>query len=365
MLLPSLPVLCRRALPFSRAFACAMTLTATLLTQTPASAADLPRVVLLATGGTIAGAADPRSQSGYNAGAVSAEALLASVPGIGMHAQLTAEQIASIGSQDMNESVWFQLAQRIDALAKDPGVAGIVITHGTDTMEETALFLDLVTATDKPIVLVGAMRPSTAVSADGPRNLLEAVMVAADPKAKGRGALVVLNDTIHGARDVTKTNTVSVQTFQSLNFGAVGGVSPDAVAFYAPPAPRRHLDLPAAGPLPRVEIIYAYAGVDAAPVDAAVKSGARGLVLVGVGDGNASKATIAALQAAAKAGIPVVRASRTGSGPVLRNIELNDDELGFSAAAFYAPAKARVLLQLLIANGRITPAQVQPAYLPD
>lgn len=365
MSLASLSFSRTRPAPLSRAFVCAMTLTAALLTQSPASAADLPRIVVLATGGTIAGAADPRSQSGYNSGAVSAEALLASVPGIGMHAQLSAEQIASIGSQDMNEGVWFQLAQRIDALAKDPGVTGIVVTHGTDTMEETALFLDLVTTTDKPIVLVGAMRPSTAVSADGPRNLLEAVMVAADPKAKGRGALVVLNDTIHGARDVTKTNTVSVQTFQSLNFGPVGGVSPDAVAFSAPPPPHRHLDLPQAGPLPRVDIIYAYAGVDAAPVDAAVKAGAKGLVLAGVGDGNASKATIAALQAAAKAGIPVVRASRTGSGPVLRNIELNDDELGFSAAAFYAPAKARVLLQLLIANGRTTPAQVQPAYLPD
>lgn len=355
----------RRPAFLSRAFLCAMTLTAALAAPAPASAADLPRVVLLATGGTIAGAADPRSQSGYNAGAVSAEALVASVPGIGLHAQLSAEQIASIGSQDMNETVWLKLVQRIDALAKDPGVAGIVITHGTDTMEETALFLDLVTATDKPIVLVGAMRPATAASADGPRNLLEAVMVASDPKAKGRGALVVMNDTIHGARDVTKTDTVSVQTFRSLNFGPVGGVSPDAVAFYAPAPARRHLDLPASGPLPRVDIIYAYAGVDAAPVDAALKAGAKGLVLAGVGDGNASKATIAALQAAAKAGIPVVRASRTGSGPVLRNIELNDDDLGFVAAGFYTPPKARVLLQLLIANGLATPAQVQPAYLPE
>ncbi|WP_029003582.1 asparaginase [Azorhizobium doebereinerae] len=346
-----------------RTLVCAMAMTVASLAGDPARAADLPHIVILATGGTIAGAADPRSGLGYNAGAISADALIASVPGISAHARLSAEQISAIGSQDMSEEVWLKLAARIDALDKTADVAGIVITHGTDTLEETALFLDLATRTDKPVVLVGAMRPATAVSADGPRNLLEAVMVAASPQARGRGALVVLNDTIHGARDVTKTDTVSVQTFRSPNFGPVGGVSPDRVVFYAAPASRQSFPSKG-GPLPQVEIVYAYAGVDARPVEAARAAGARGIVLAGVGDGNASKATIAALQAAAKAGVVVVRSSRTGAGPVLRNIELNDDELGFVAAAFYNPAKARVLLQLLLANGVTAPDKVQAAFLP-
>ncbi|MGU3494419.1 asparaginase [Xanthobacteraceae bacterium A53D] len=340
----------------------AASLTAASLTAVPAGAADLPHVVVLATGGTIAGAGSGAG-GGYVSGAISGEALIASVPDIGKRARLSAEQVAAIGSQDMNDGVWLKLAERIAALDKDAGVAGIVITHGTDTMEETALFLDLATRTEKPVVLVGSMRPSTAVSADGPRNLLEAVVVASDPKARGRGPLVVLNDTIHGARDVTKTNTVSVQTFLSPNFGPVGSVAPDMVTFFAPPPPRQHVAAPT-GPLPRVEIVYAFAGVDGKPVEAAVAAGAKGIVLAGVGDGNASKATIAALQAAAKAGVVVVRSSRTGAGPVLRNIELNDDELGFVAAAYHNPAKARVLLQLLLAGGVSDPAKVQPAFLP-
>ncbi|GGF77821.1 L-asparaginase [Azorhizobium oxalatiphilum] len=336
-------------------------LAAASLSTAPAGAQGLPHVVVLATGGTIAGSGT--TGGGYVSGAISGDQLIASVPDIGKRARLSAEQIASIGSQDMNDGVWLKLAERIAALDKDADVAGIVITHGTDTMEETALFLDLATRTEKPIVLVGSMRPSTAVSADGPRNLLEGVIVASDPKARGRGALVVLNDTIHGARDVTKTNTVSVQTFLSPNFGPVGAVSPDHVAFFAAPAPRTSLAAPT-GPLPKVEIIYAYAGVDAKPVEAAVAAGAKGIVLAGVGDGNASKATIAALQAAAKGGVVVVRSSRTGTGPVLRNIELNDDELGFVAAAYHNPPKARVLLQLLLAGGVTQPEKVQAAFAP-
>ncbi|MEP9376349.1 asparaginase [Aquabacter sp. CN5-332] len=323
----------------------------------------MPHIVILATGGTIAGASDARSQAGYNAGQISAEQLVAAAPGLEMIARISTEQVATIGSQDMNETVWFTLAARIDALLARDDVDGVLVTHGTDTLEETALFLDLVVSGEKPVVLVGAMRPATALSADGPLNLLEAVLVATAPQARNRGTLVVLNDMIHGAMDVTKSSTMEVQTFRSPNFGPAGHVTPNGVVFFRRAA-RRPVTyiLPPAPPLPRVSIIYAHAGMDDGEIRGAVAAGAKGIVLAGVGDGNAAKAAIAALSEAVAAGIVVVRASRTGSGPVMRNIEVPDDALGFVASDFYGPAKARVLLQLLIANGITTPGAVQMAF---
>jgi L-asparaginase len=327
-----------------------------------ASAQPRPEIVVLATGGTIAGAADVRSAAGYNAGAVSAEQLVASVPGLDKVAKLQTEQISSIGSQDMNDEVWLKLARRIEELDKSADVQGIVITHGTDTMEETAFFLDHVVKGEKPVVMVGSMRPSSAISADGPLNLLEAVMVAADPDARGRGVMVVLNDQILGARDVTKTNTTAVDTFRAPNIGPIGTASPDGVRFYMPPQRRDIMPVPATSPLPRVDIIYAHSNMTADMINDAVKGGAKGIVLAGVGDGNASKAAIEALAAASKQGVVVVRSSRVGSGPVLRNIEVDDDKLGFVAAYELNPAKARVLLQLLLASGIGRPAAVQNAF---
>jgi L-asparaginase len=286
------------------------------------------------------------------------------VPDIGKIAHLSAEQVSSIGSQDMNDEVWFKLARRVNELQAASEVDGVVITHGTDTMEETAFFLDNVTSGSKPVVLVGSMRPSTAISADGPLNLFEAVKVAASPEASGRGAMVVLNDTIHGARDVTKTHTTSVSTFRSPNLGPIGAVSPDEVRFFEPPkgAGQPRYTLPAAPPLPRVDIIYSHSNMTADPVDDAVRGGAEGLVLAGVGDGNTSKAALDALTAAVTKGIVVVRGTRTGAGAVMRNIEVDDDKLGFVAAYELNPAKARVLLQLLLANGVTDPGAIQQAY---
>jgi L-asparaginase len=327
-------------------------------------AADPPAIMVLATGGTIAGAADARSHAGYDAGKVTAAQLIASVPGIDKVARLQSEQISSIGSQDMNEEVWFKLAQRINELQKAGDVDGIVITHGTDTMEETAIFLDYVVVGEKPVVLVGSMRPSTAVSADGPLNLLEATMVAGAPAARGRGVMVVLDDTIHAARDVTKTHTTSVATFKSPNLGPVGAVSPNEVRFYSttPPLDRpRALALPDAPPLPRVDIIYSHAGMSAESSRQAVQGGAKGIVLAGVGDGNASKETIATLFEAAAKGVVVVRSSRTGGGAVMRNMELDDDKLGFATSHELNPQKSRVLLQLLLANGVQNPMAIDLA----
>jgi L-asparaginase len=328
------------------------------------ASANLSRVAVLATGGTIAGQADTRAANAYNAGAVGAQQLVQAVPGIEKLAHLSTEQVASIGSQDMNDKVWFTLAARIRAAIDKKEVDGVVITHGTDTLEETAFFLQSILDTDVPVVLVGSMRPSTAVGADGPANLYEAMEVAASPQSRGRGVLVVLNDVIHGARWAQKTNTTSVDTFHSPGAAPVGYVDTASVRFLQPAFAREKskLKLPDAAPLPRVEIIYAHANMDGGPVDDAVKRGAKGIVLAGVGDGNTSKEAIEALGAAAKSGVLVVRSTRVGSGFVNRNVEVNDDTLGFAVSLDLNPQKARILLQLLIANGITDPKGIQQAF---
>jgi L-asparaginase len=208
------------------------------------------------------------------------------------------------------------------------------------------------------------MRPSTAVSADGPANLHAAVKVAASKDAYGRGTLIVLNDTIHESRDVTKTNTTSLQTFASPNAGPAGFVDAGDVRFVEPVAqyPRPRFKAPDQAPLPRVDIIYSHSNMTADEVTDAIERGARGIVLAGVGDGNSSKAVIDALEAAADKGIVVVRSSRVGSGFTVRNAEVNDDKLGFVVAQDLNPAKARVLLQLLLANQVTDPARVQREF---
>jgi L-asparaginase len=314
-----------------------------------APATAKPRVVILATGGTIAGTQPKPGEAGYKAGAVAVDALIQAVPTMKDLATVSGEQIASIGSQDMNDAVWIKLGRRVNALQADPSVNGIVITHGTDTMEETGYFLDLVVNGDKPVVLVGSMRPSTALSADGPMNLYNATAVAADPTARGRGVLVVLNDDIHYARDTVKTNTTSLQTFFSPNRGRAGIVLFGKARFFSPPTTKHTTTSAFAGAvpdaLPAVHIVYAYANVGKEQVDAALKAGAKGIVLAGVGDGNATATLIDALSDAAKKGVVVVRSSRVGSGLVARNVELDDDKLGFVAAMELNPQKARVLLQ--------------------
>ena len=315
----------------------------------PAGSAALPRLRILATGGTIAGAQVDGTR-GYKAAAFSTDALLAAVPQVSALAHLEVEAVAAIGSQDMDDATWLRLAARAQAALDDPTLAGLVITHGTDTMEETAFFLNLVLRSDKPVVLVGAMRPATAISADGPMNLYNAVAVAACPEMRRRGVLVVANDEIHFAREVAKTNTTQVGTFRATHRGLAGLVNSGRFHLYAPPT-RRHtaqsvFSVSGLTALPRVDIVYAHAGMDRALIDAAVRAGARGLVLAGVGDGNLGAAALHAAADAARQGLAVVRSSRTGGGVVERNIEIDDDALGFIAADELNPQKARVLLQL-------------------
>jgi L-asparaginase len=316
------------------------------------AAAALPRIVILATGGTIAGAQPREGDPGYTSGAVSVEALIAASPGLDKLASIRGEQIASIGSQDMNDAVWLKLAHRANELLASPDVGGIVITHGTDTMEETGFFLDLVIKSDKPIVLVGSMRPSTSTSPDGPLNLYNAVATAVDPAAKGLGALIVSNDDVFAARDVEKTNTTDLQTFVSPNRGQLGEAYYGKVVLFNRPLTRHtvrsEFSLEGVTTLPRVDIVYSYENADGALVKAAVAAGAKGIVLAGVGDGNATAPLIEALVEAARHGVVVVRSTRVGSGMVRRNIELNDDRLGFVAAMEHNPQKARVLLRMAL-----------------
>ena len=194
-----------------------------------------PNIIILATGGTIAGAAATGTQAGYTSGAVTIDAMINAVPGIKDLANIKGEQISNVGSQDMSFDIMLAVAKRINQLAPTNDVDGIVITHGTDTMEETAFFLNLVVKTDKPVVMVGSMRPSTAVSADGPLNLYNAVGVATDPNAKGRAVLVVMNDWIHAAHSLTKTSTTAIQTFMSPLRGVVGISSYGKNDFYNAP----------------------------------------------------------------------------------------------------------------------------------
>ena len=322
-------------------------------------------VVVLATGGTIAGAAATGTQAGYTSGAVNIDAMIAGVPGITDLATIKGEQISNVGSQDMTFDIMLKLARRINELAKSPAVDGIVITHGTDTMEDTAFFLNLTVKTDKPVVMVGSMRPSTAVSADGPLNLYNAVGVAADPKAAGRGVLVVMNDWIQGAHSLTKTSTTSVQTFMSPLRGLVGTANYGKNDYFTSPewkhTTQSEFDITGVTTLPRVDIIYASADMSPDLIECAATNGAQGIVIAGVGNGNINKASVTAAANAVKKGVVVVRSSRVATGSVGRNVELNDDELGFIASDELNPQKARILLTLALLTKR-TPAQVQQLF---
>lgn len=318
----------------------------------------LPNVVILATGGTIAGAAATGTQSGYTSGAVTIDAMLAAVPGIKDLANVKGEQISNVGSQDMSFDIMLKLAKRINELMPQKGIDGFVITHGTDTMEETAFFLNLVVKGDKPVVMVGSMRPSTAVSADGPLNLYNAVGVAVDPQARGRGVLVVMNDWIQAAHSLTKTSTTAVQTFMSPLRGVVGVASYGKNDFYNTPVWKHttgsEFDVSNVTRLPRVDILFACADMPADLIDASVAAGARGIVIAGVGNGNMNKASVDAAARAAKKGIVIVRSSRVPTGSVGRNVELNDDQLQFVASDELNPQKARILLSLALLKPRST-----------
>ena len=318
-----------------------------------AQGAKKPTVAILATGGTIAGVGDSDTGSAYKSGAVTVDKLLVAVPQIKDIANVKGEQIASIGSQDMNNEVWLSIAKRINLLAKDPSIDGFVITHGTDTMEETAFFLNLIAKTSKPIVITGAMRPSTALGADGPRNLYDAVLVAISPKSKGQGVMIVMDEKIYSADDAIKSMTTAVETFQSPNFGALGYVLGGEPWFTRHTLVKNTSSSEFAiesgtTSLPDVVIIYGYANETPMFVEAAVKAGVKGIVYAGMGDGNPSKNVEKALATAVKQGVSVVRSSRVYSGPTIQFGEVDDVADGFAASWFRTPEKSRVLLMMAL-----------------
>ncbi|MGF6533185.1 L-asparaginase [Paraburkholderia sp. GAS206C] len=325
----------------------------------------LPRIAVLATGGTIAGsAADAANTSGYQAGVVGVDRLLEAVPVLSGVAQIQPEQVASIDSKDMALALWATLAQRVNALLASDDIDGVVITHGTDTLEETAYLLHLTVKSTKPVVLTAAMRPSSALSADGPLNLLNAVTVAASQAAHGQGVLVAFNNRIHSARDVVKTSTYAVDAFQSPEVGALGWVQDGRVEFQRKVVRPHTVDTEfvIGTKWPNVEIVVSYAGASRIGVDALVAAGVRGIVVAGTGNGSIHASVQQALADAVSQGVVVVRSSRVGSGHVMRNGAASDDALGFVTAGSLNPYKARVLLMLALAAGGTGPVALQKIF---
>lgn len=323
-----------------------------LLSATMAFAAGKPNIHILATGGTIAGTGSSATSTNYTAGQVAIGTLLDAVPGIKDIANVTGEQIVKIGSQDMNDEVWLTLAKKINELLKRPDIDGIVVTHGTDTMEETAYFLNLTVKSNKPVVLTGAMRPSTAMSADGPLNLYNAVVTAGATASKDKGVLVAMNGLILGADGVLKMNTIDVQTFQSPNSGALGYIFNGKV-FYNQAPLKKHttesvFDVTSLNSLPKVGIVYSYSNIEADVVTPLLSNGYKGIIHAGVGNGNIHKNIFPVLTDARKRGILVVRSSRVPTGPTTLDSEVDDASYQFVASQELNPQKSRVLLMLAL-----------------
>ena len=318
----------------------------------------LPVVWLLSTGGTIAGeGASSTNLTEYRGSTLLGSDLLAAVPEIAQYAQVRFEQVVNVSSPNMTFEVWRTLAHRINTIfSEDPDVCGVVITHGTSTLEETAYFLNLTVRHDRPVVVVGSQRPATAISTDGPLNLLNAVRTAAAPQSRGKGVLVVMNDEINGARDVTKSNTYRVETFRSGELGFLGYVDEDAVSFYKA-STKRHtvaseFDVAGTTRFPRVEIVYSYAQASLAPLQALVRDGVDGIIFAAPGAGSLSDAERAAIaEIAGSAAKPVLmRSTRTGNGRVTQRKAF--DALGMLPTDNLNPQKARILLMLALTKTR-------------
>lgn len=309
-----------------------------------------PFVYILACGGTIAGTGESKdSLLGYVAGEIGIEELIRAVPQIKEHCTVQGEQFSNIDSSNMTEALWIGLSKRVQELVDDDSIDGVVITHGTDTMDETAYFLNLTVHTKKPVVLVGAMRPATAISADGPLNLLDGVSLAAHGESGLYGVLQVMNGTICGARNVEKTDTTHVDTFSQGRLGSLGIMQDGVPLFYQQPL-RRHtfssaLQCPHEA-LPRVDILYCYVGMDGHAIDDVVKKGTKGIVLAGLGHGNIPDYVMPMIEKAVENGIPIIRSRRAADGAVTTS----KDWPGMIGADTLSPQKAKILLQLLLAN---------------
>jgi len=317
-----------------------------------AEAQNLPRVIVLATGGTIAGQGANADRAGYIPGKLPIEDILSSIPSANKIAEITGEQIASVGSYDVTIEIWLKLAKRINEIFANNEADGIVITHGTDTQEETAFFLNLTMTSDKPVVLTGAMRPASAISADGPKNLYDAIVVTSDQKSVGRGVILSFNETLYDANNVVKMNTTHVDAFDSPDTGPIGQVYDGKVSYYnrALPIKNRHtpFDISSLDILPKVEIVYMYVDASATPITALLNDQTDGLIIAGSGNGSFNKAILQAVEEGVKKGKLIVRSSRVVSGRVTPSQVFNDEILGTIASNNLNPQKARILLMLAL-----------------
>jgi L-asparaginase len=327
----------------------------------------LPRIAVIGTGGTIsslgASSLDVLDYPDFGQ-KLSCEALVDRFPEARLVADPMPATFRQVGSTEIGPKEWVELRALIHRIAReDPGVTGFVIPHGTATLEETAFFLNLTLASAQSVVLVGAQRPASALGTDAGMNLVNALRVAGSSEARGKGVLVVLNDEIHAARDVVKTSTYRLQTFRSLDFGALGHVDGDGVHFYRAPLRAHMPDSPFAaldlGEMPRVDIVYSYAGADGALVDAAVAAGARGVVSAGFAPGSPTPQQRATLERAAKSGVVVVQCSRAATGRVAPRRRLR--ESGIVAGEDLSPQKARILLMLALLK-TTDPVEIQQAF---
>lgn len=317
--------------------------------------------LVLGTGGTIAGSAGSAIRRDYRPGQIAIDDFLGSVAPLGLNARLTGRQIANMGSEDIGWPVWHKLHTAIVQAMDDPEFDAIIITHGTDTAEETAFLLDRTLPSIKPVIIVGAMRAADAVGSDGLRNFANAMQVAGDRQAPGRGVMVVMNDFVHSARDVRKAHTSGTDAFRGFPRGPIAMVTPSSLEWFGEPWRQgEEARFPFPDRLPQIAMLYAFAGMEPVLVEQAVATGAKGIVLAGFGTGNMPQTIRAALTEAAGAGLLVVRSTRVDEGLV--DIEPDDAACGFVAARALNPQKSRILLQLLLADGIADPARAQQEF---
>ena len=320
-----------------------------------AQAAPKPTVVVLATGGTIAGAGATAANSAtYQAAKVPVDKLIVGVPELADVATVRGEQVFQIASESFTNERLLVLGKRVAQLAKDPAVNGIVVTHGTDTLEETSFFLTLVVRTDKPIVVVGSMRPGTAMSADGMLNLYNAVVIAGDPQSRGKGVLVSMNDEILSGRDVAKRINIKTNAFGS-QWGALGMVVEGRTYWFRAPVKRHtngsEFDVEKIDALPNVQIVYGSGSMAPEMADAAAKAGAKAIVHAGTGNGSVADYAVEPLRKLRAQGVVIIRSSRVADGFVLRNSEQPDDKYDWVVAHDLNPQKAKILAAVALSQG--------------
>jgi len=325
----------------------AVVLTAAAVGCALAQSVSKPNVVVLATGGTIAGAGATAANSAtYQAAKVPVDKLIAGVPELADVAHVRGEQVFQIASESFTNEKLVTLAKRVSALAKDPAVDGIVITHGTDTVEETSFFLTLTVHTDKPIVMVASMRPGTAMSADGMLNLYNAVVLAGDKESRGKGVLIAMNDDILSGRDASKRINVKTNAFGS-QWGALGLVVEGRSYWFRAPVKRHTMnsefDIDSISTLPDVQIVYGSGNMGTALYEAAAKSGAKAIIHAGTGNGSVADYAVETLKKIRASGVQIIRSARVADGLVLRNSEQPDDKYDWVVANDLNPQKAKIL----------------------